>query len=139
MLRQIIGISVATPSMADKFEKTGTTVQIRFLPGKNWIPLDVTSGTSEFSGKTKITDAGVMYEQKVKTEIPCIRISKDRILQFEQFHLFVQLKYNNDDVEVIGCPDFPVRLTADLEVKQSSYYKLEFTCNTIYKAFRLIS
>lgn len=137
MLRQIIGISVATASVIKKIQNTQTTASIEFLSGKNWMMLDVTSGTSEFSEKAKITDAGVEYEQNIKTQIPCARITKDMVLQLEQFHLFVKLTYNNGDEEMVGCPDFPVRLTADLNVKQSGYYKLVFTCSTIYKTFHL--
>lgn len=137
MLRQIIGISVATASVIKKIQNTQTTASIEFLSGENWMMLDVTSGTSEFSEKAKITDAGVEYEQNIKTQIPCTRITKDMVLQLEQFHLFVKLTYNNGDEEMVGCPDFPVRLTADLNVKQSGYYKLVFTCSTIYKTFRL--
>lgn len=139
MLRQIIGISVATASVIKKIQNTQTTASIEFLSGENWLMLDVTSGTSEFSEKAKITDAGVEYEQNIKTQIPCARIKKDMVLQLEQFHLFVKLTYNNGDEEMVGCPDFPVRLTADLNVKQSGYYKLGFTCSTIYKAFQLIT
>lgn len=137
MLKQIISISVATASMINKFQNTQTIALIEFLPSKAWMTLDVTPGTSEFSEKAKITNAGVTYEQKVKTEIPSARIAKDTVLQFERFHLFVRFTYNNGDVQIIGCPDFPARLTADLSVKKSSYYKLEFACNTIYKSFHL--
>ncbi len=139
MLKQITGISVATLSMINKFQNTRSFVKIDLLPGKNWIPLKITSGSSEFSEKPKITDSGVMYEQKIKTEISSSHLMDRMILQLEQFHLLIQIIYNDNSIEIIGCPDFPVHLTTELNVKQSSYYKFEFSCTTIYKAFRLFS
>lgn len=139
MLRQIIGIAVSTNSVINKFDNTQTTVHIEFLPGKDWLPLNITSGTFEFSEKVKTSDAGVMYEQKLKAGIPYAKVDPDIIRRLQYLHLFIRIAYNNDDVEVIGCPDFPAQLTTDLSIIQSSYYKLEFTCNTIYKSFRLIN
>ncbi len=137
MLKQITDISVVTIPMINKFQNTWSFVKIDLLPGKNWIPLKITSGSSEFSEKPKVTDSGVMYEQKIKTEISSSHLDRT-ILQLEQFHLLVRIIYNDNSIEIIGCPDFPVRLTTELNVKQSSYYKFEFNCSTIYKAFRLL-
>lgn len=138
MLRQIIGIAIATASLVNKFQHTSASAGIEFLPGKDWISLDnLTAGSCEYTEKAKNTDTGVQYEQKIKAEIPQGKLTNTMLHRLENRHLFVRLTYNTGEMQVIGCPDFPAKLTGTLNVKQNGSYKLEFTCNSIYRAFRL--
>ena len=139
MLQQIISLAIATPSMFNEFQHTSSVVKIGFIPTKEWVVLDgITSGTIEFEDKTKQTDAGEIHDQKIKAEIPTHKLPNHLMAELGRNSLILRLTYNDGKIEIIGCKEFPVRFQKSASVKQSSYHALEFTCNTIYEAFRLI-
>jgi len=139
MLQQITSLAIATPSMFNEFQHTSSVVKIVFLPTKDWVVLDgITSGTIEFSDKTKQTDAGEIHDQKIQAKIPTAKLPNNLLPELGRNSLILRLTYNDGKIEIIGCKEFPVRFQKNASTKQSSYHTLEFTCNTIYEPFRLM-
>lgn len=140
MIRQIINVSLAAMKSVNKFQVGISQVKIEFLPGKSWFLLTHTPGTFDLSEKQKTDASGVLFEQKLKCNYTRYeRTDDNRVHYWQMADLLLKVEYNTGETEIIGCPAFPVRLNATLEVGKSTVYKLEFTCSTIYRALSLVN
>lgn len=138
MLRQVVKVALATRKMVNKFQVGRSVVKIDFFAGKNWFELTYTPGTLNYTNKSNLASPGVSFEQKLKCNYT--RYSgkdENRVDVWGESDLFLRLEYNTGEVEIVGCPDFPVRLNSTFDEGDSSVYKLEFVCNTIYRTFTL--
>lgn len=139
MLKQVVGISILPISFINKSLMNGDVLTVGLLPGKSWFDMHVTSGSIKFTEKSKNDESGVSYTQSCQCNISsnAQEISK-QIQQLEKMNLIVKLKYSTGEIKAFGCPEFPARMLADSEVKDSGKYKVDFTCNSIFREFCII-
>lgn len=139
MLRQIIKISVVTSKAVNIFQRSGSRILVELLPGKSFLDLRPTLKTIKLEEKSKRSTPGTSYEQKLSCNITINEENNSSQINYlEHSQIFLKLEYSSGECEIMGSPEFPVYLNASMDVDNSSVYKLEFSCNTIYRLLKLI-
>lgn len=137
MLRQIIKISVITFRGINLFQMNNSSVRVELLPGKSFYELNPTLKTINFSEKSEYGDAGTSYEQKLSCNVT-VESDSARVSYLEHSRLVVKLEYSTGEIEIMGTLEFPVILTVSMDVNNSSIYKFEFICKSIYRLLKLV-
>lgn len=136
MLRQIIKISVITSRSINMFQVNDPFVRIELLPGKQFYELNPTLKTINFSEKPDNGNSGISYEQKLSCNVTVEKSNNKLINYLERSRLFIKLEYSTGEIEIMGTMEFPVILTASMDVNNSSIYKFEFVCKSIYRLLK---
>lgn len=138
MLRQIIKISVITCRAINLFQMNNSSVRIELLPGKSFYKLNPTLKTINFTEKSENGNAGTSYEQKLSCSVTVDKSDNALINYLERSRLVVKLEYSTGEVEIMGTMDFPAILAVSMDVNNSSIYKFEFVCKSIYRLLKLV-
>ncbi|WP_294141619.1 hypothetical protein [uncultured Sanguibacteroides sp.] len=138
MLRQIIGISVVAFRAINLFQVSGSSVWIELLPDESFYELKPTLKTIKFSEKSENSESGTSYEQKLSCNVTVQESNNKLINNLECSRLIVKIEYSTGEIEIMGTSVFPVFLTANINIDNSSVYKFEFVCKTIHRLLKLV-
>lgn len=137
-LRQIIAIDYVYTREISLFRQMGHHVSIVLINGRNWRSLRERLKNFSFNEKPVRGDAGISYEQKLSCRYTIYDNNDNSTLSaLESDSVILRITYNSGEQEVIGTPDFPVRVSVAMDTDASSEYKVEFQCNTIYRLLTL--
>lgn len=137
-LRQIISIDYVYPREISLFRRMGQLVSIVLINGRSWRSLQKRLKNFSFNEKPSQSDAGTSYDQKLNCRYTIYNNNDNsELAAMESDCVILRITYSSGEQEIIGTPDIPVRVSATMDADNSTEYKIEFQCKTIYRSLIL--
>lgn len=99
-------IPISIEDDTDRFHK-----EITYDSGTSlWTPIPITPGTGSFEEKDKDTDAGVLFEQKLKFIIPGEDDDNTQFFDLLRRPVLIKITFGKGNPKLIGCEENPARM-----------------------------
>ncbi len=122
------------------FVQNLNNVSVNLAPGADWKPVYWQPRTGTFDQTPEETPAGTAYNQTVTCTVPGMEeVQQLTIEQLNQRKLILKLSYDNGMDIIVGSPDVPAFVQANLSAQNFAQKNaLSFTCRAA-KPARFVS
>lgn len=129
---------ISTDQVSSVSSPTDHKVTVSLFPTGAWLDIDFTDLSAKFDQVKKIDTAGPFFELKLTVRVPKSRPEIAAILEnLDNRLLMLRVTDKNDQVLILGEPDYPVVMADSLSIPAKGYngWEFVFTGKSTHRAY----